>query len=176
MEYLGGLGTETIQNGTKTTDDLPDPYIFKNFPKSVATRSSPELDKLQMCECDMCKVGRQNGAHGKKTKPSHIKNIGRPKHEGPDQLPLRKPVWICDRCKQQIGKGHRHPPNCGISEFRENVEQLVQSDPRGYEILASKLIHEKQKSAPKTSSTISLETAAPGHQMTLNKKYICTFW
>ena len=45
----------------------------------------------------------------------------------------------------------------------------MQSDPRGYEILASKLIREKEKSAPKTSSTISLETAAPGHQMTLNK-------
>ena len=168
-----------IDKGGKTTEDLPDPVDFSEwkYPGLGSTRSSIGLDQLDEqvnCQCDLCRIGRV----GPNTDPIQYNtisrkpyNLGRPKQSSSSRLPPRVPITICFRCLQLLKKGESHPSNCGIQERRDNVQSLLESDPRGYEIAASKLIKSKAESAPKDSPTISLATAGPSRQLTLKRPY-----
>ena len=167
-----------IDKGGKTTEDLPDPVDFSEwkYPGLGSTRSSIGLDQLDEqvnCQCDLCRIGRVGPntdpiAYGLSRKPY---NLGRPKQSGSSRLPPRVPITICFRCLQLLKKGESHPSNCGIQERRDNVQSLLESDPRGYEIAASKLIKSKAESAPKESDSISLSTAGPSRQLVLKRPY-----
>ena len=58
-----------------------------------------------------------------------------------------------------VGKGHPHPENCTISDFRQNMKEMVKSDPKLAEMIASDVLKEKINEANTSNSpTISLAT------------------
>ena len=69
------------------------------------------------CDCDICKIAVQSvvtnpSKFGKSSEPR-----GRLKKEIP-KLPAAKPITVCERCYQVIGKGIKHPKNCSITDRR----------------------------------------------------------
>ena len=167
-----------IDKGKKSPEDLPDPIDFRQlqFPR-VGTRSSGVqcLDEMIDCDCHLCTIGRAKpgdfgNSFGGSQKHKGPHPMGRPKHQGPPTLAVRKPVTICNRCKQILGKGIPHPADCSITDFRQNVEKMLDTDPRGKEIIASKVVQSKAKVSPSSASpsTISLATAGPSRQLSLN--------
>ena len=80
--------------------------------------------------------------------------IGRPKTGTAESLPAPGPLKICKRCYQPVGKGIPHPQPCGMRDRRENISETLDADPGAAEVLASKLIAEKDRSS--IQSTIQL--------------------
>ena len=161
-----------IQKGQKTISDLDieievdlDNLSFPiSTPHQLRVSEVTCLDDLKNCECTICKIGRQ---HALETLKGPHK-IGRPRLPGPAVLPDRVPVKICDRCKQKIGPGKRHPKNCSIKEKRDSMQDMLDSDPRGYEIACSDKLKEKVATAEASNSpTISLATR--GRPWTITK-------
>ena len=109
-----------IDKGTKTIEDLPELFDFSQLKFPKHTRSTSNLDDLTHCQCDLCLIGSQKGN-------AVPYPMGRPKHSGPDQLPMRRPITICERCLSRMEKGKEHPINCGISDRRENMQDLLES-------------------------------------------------
>ena len=60
-------------------------------------------------------------------------------------LPEAKPITVCERCYQVIGKGINHPKKCSISDRRLNLDQLSLQDPRRRELQATKVVKEVGK-------------------------------
>ena len=71
---------------------------------------------------------------------------GRPSLPGPKQLLTPKPMTVCTRCLQTVGPGINHPKHCTIKDRRQNIQDLVEQDPRGAEMAASALLKEKMTS------------------------------
>ena len=145
---------------------LEDPVDFSTLNFPVLTRTFggvTELKDLQGCTCSICLIARANPGQvghtfGGKTKKGPFP-VGRPPLPGPKRLATPKPIRICKRCKQVIGKGIQHPQPCGISDRRANLHDAMLEDPRGAEMAASALIKEKIDAAPKDSSCIQLATS-----------------
>ena len=95
--------------------------------------------------------------------------LGRPQVEDVQlqRLPSPKPIRICKRCRNVIGKGISHPQPCGLSERRTSLEHMFHEDSKGLEIAASALIRKKVANSPDDTSTIKLATG--GRQLTLSK-------
>ena len=141
---------------------LPDVVDFPKLQFPVITRSSGSLSlgELVNCTCDICKIATENAV----TAPDRFAGpgqgraheAGRPPIPTVSRLPDRKPVTICQRCAQVVGRGIPHDPNCSITNRRENVHAMLMVDPRGREIEAANLIKEKLKlnEAAGTSSPI----------------------
>lgn len=169
---------DQIEKGTKTTDDdlpnLIDLRQVKLPEHKIATRSSGSAENKIFCDCYICQEGRQNPGLKGQTKYVGLNKTphdqGRPKHQGPNRLPDRKPVLVCDRCKSPWKKGNKHPENCGVTEFRHNMKDSLESDPKLKEVVTSEMIKEKANSAP-NSPNISLATAGPSRQLTLKNPY-----
>ena len=163
-----------IEKGEKALSDLPEVDLSQlNFPVSTPHQLRVNgvscLDELKHCACSICEIGRVNVGQkghsnvfaGHNSKSSPFKK-GRPKLPGPAPLPDRVPVTICKRCKREIGPGKSHPNPCTITDTRENVQAMLESDPRGYEIAASVLLKKKAAEAAATNSpTITLATKGP---------------
>ena len=143
------------------SSDLPDVVDFSKLQFPVMTRSSGSLTlgELVDCTCDICKIATENVVTTNRfagTGNRSVHQVGRPRKPTVSRLPDRKPVTICQRCAQVVGRGIPHDPNCTISDRRENLHALVMVDPRGREIEAANLIKEKLKlsEAAGTSSPI----------------------
>ena len=140
---------------------LPDVVDFSKLQFPVMTRSSGSLSlgELLNCTCDICKIATENAVTAHRftgNNNTSVHEIGRPRIPAVSRLPDRKPVTICQRCVQVVGRGIPHNPNCTISDRRENIHTMVMVDPRGREIEAANLIKEKLKlnEAAGTSSPI----------------------
>ena len=164
-----------IEKGTKTKEDLPQPLdlslVKLPTPKKETRLGSSE--SRTFCDCYMCETGRQNpgqigNSYGGSGQTGPHK-MGRPLKQGPDPLPPRKMVKMCERCLRR--EDEPHPPNCGFTQRRRNLEEISKIDQRGSEILASKVIKSKVKASSTSDSTISLATAGPSRQLTLIKPY-----
>ena len=144
------------------SSDLPDVVDFSKLQFPVITRSSGSLSlgELVNCTCDICKKATENAVStpGRFAGPGQGRSheVGRPPLHTVSRLPDRKPVTICQRCAQVVGRGIPHDPNCSITNRRENVHAMLMVDPRGREIEAANLIKEKLKlnEAAGTSSPI----------------------
>ena len=62
-------------------------------------------------------------------------------------------------CLQIVGKGVKHPQPCGLVERRDNLENILDKDPRGAELLATSVI--KDKVSESEGNTIQLATSGP---------------
>ena len=71
------------------------------------------------------------------------KTLGRPPSIGPPKLATPKPITVCSRCRQVVGKGIPHSKNCTISDRRVNLHNLSLEDPRGRELEAGQVYKEK---------------------------------
>ena len=161
---------ENIEKGKNKIEDLPEPIDMTQVklpsPRMETRTSSVQNKKL--CDCYICEIGRVNARGVGPTVPH---KMGRPPTEGPDRLPARMPITRCERCKGIMKKGVSHPENCGITEFRENVREMIKSDPKLAEMIASDLIKEKAATQP-NSPTFSLSTAGPSRQLTVANPYL----
>ena len=142
---------------------LPQPYDYRQFSPPKITRSSTVCAQA----CLICDVGKQGSpviqkGFGIKTKP-------KPRLSS---LPPRKWIRVCQRCYHVVGKGFNHPSNCGLTEFRESVQNLLESDPYGYEIAVGKFIRSKfyytENNEPKVLPTITIGSPT-GKKMILPK-------
>ena len=151
---------EKVEKGVKKSTDLPEciDYNQLHFPKLTRSSGNVNLEELIDCNCSICEVSKGPSFY-KKVSPY---KVGRPVSK-PKTLTI--PISRCSKCLQVIGKGISHPKPCGIRQRRDNIEDIYSDDPRGAEILASKVIKEKAISA--FGSTISLSTAGPS--LTLSK-------
>ena len=62
-------------------------------------------------------------------------------------MPAAKPITVCKRCYQVIGKGISHPKNFSITDRRINLDQLSMQDPRGRELQATTVVKEVAEAA-----------------------------
>ena len=142
---------------------LPKKFDFTQLPTPRFTRSTSTCSK----DCIICETGRNHLFNSGQNKQHKTKiKIGSPKKQGPSRIPNRVPIKVCQRCYQILGTGIAHPFHCGMTEFRKNVLCLLEGDPYGYELAASKLIKSKAANVPQ-SPTIDLST--PGVKMTISK-------
>ncbi|KAK6196452.1 hypothetical protein SNE40_001675 [Patella caerulea] len=146
-----------IETGKQPMDCLPDPFDFsKVVSPSVATRNNPSPSLS--CQCMICLVARSNPVTsklGKRFSTSQTPTPGRPPTAcTPDTLPSPRPIRVCKRCWQPVGRGVSHPSPCTASDARDNVIQRVQDVPRAAEILSSDVIRQKAG----TSGTVTLAT------------------
>ena len=131
---------------------LPDPVDFTKlvFPPTITRSRGGDLSP---CSCDICEIATQTPF----TSPTFKKRphtLGRPKKLLPT-LPAAKPITICQRCRQVIGKGISHPQPCTLSDMRQNMRELSLQDPRGRELAAVEVVKELAE-ATGTSSYIPL--------------------
>ena len=158
---------ENVELDPSTLPSLPDlvDYPSLNFPR-VGTRSSgvAELKDLTNCPCEICKVALANPSQvghsfggQNKTGPHQI---GRPPNPEPkpNTLPLAKPVTICSRCRQLIGKGISHPQPCTLTDRRENITNEVNQDQRLKETIAANVVKDKVSQAGDGDKFIELAT------------------
>ena len=162
--------SQCINTLRRNPEKLPDPsdYSQLEFPSRAQLRELKisNLDEMTGCTCSLCIIGRQSGAQFSPTKsPVHKIARGRPAYL-PQTLPLRRPVTICARCEQVLGKGIPHPQNCSIQDLRENRQAKQEQDPVGYEKSAAKLI--KKKIGESSGDSIQLTNTA-GKPLTLPK-------
>ena len=134
---------------------LPEPFDFTKIQLSKITRSS------KTCDCTICKVGRSGFGIRTNIRPKPVVVLDT------TVLPSRQNITICQRCYTVIGKGINHPSNCGLFEFRKNVNVLLKSDPIGFEYAAGALI--KEKSERDTSSPNIVIASPNGKGVTLPK-------
>ena len=90
------------------------------------------------CQCTICLIAIAHVGGGGQPK-SFTKPFerGRPSLPGPKQLLTPKPMTVCTRCLQTVGPGINHPKHCTIKDRRQNIQDLVEQDPRGAEMAAS---------------------------------------
>ena len=139
--------------------------MIKHFSKlniPVITRSSGclSLGEMTNCPCQICKIATENavslGSRSAGKGFAKPKQLGRPPSQTLPTLPLAKPVTICSRCRQVIGKGIRHPNPCTVTDRRSNLHEELLKDPRGRELEASQLVTEKLGEAAGTSTFVPL--------------------
>ena len=134
---------------------LPDPIDFAKlqFPSSITRSRGGDTSP---CSCNICEIATESVAKN----PAFIKrphhNLGRPKKVLPT-LPVAKPIKMCQRCMQVIGKGIRHPQPCTITDMRQNMHQLSLQDPRGRELEAAEVVKELAE-ASGTSTFVPVAT------------------
>ena len=153
---------------------LNDPIDFSKLTFPVLTRkyeSVCDLGDLRDCPCSICIIARKNPGQinhefGGKKKQGPFP-LGRPPVENVNRLPSPKPIKICNRCKNVLGKGISHPQPCGLVERRASLENIYKDDLKGMEIAASSLIKQKIANSPDETSTIQIATR--GKQMTISK-------
>ena len=141
------LRVELPDNDTKKikVEQLPDVTDFSklNFPVPTRSSGSLTLGEMKNCLCDLCKIASENVASFGSRSSGHgfakPQNLGRPPMIGPPKLCTPKPIKVCSRCMQVVGKGIFHPQNCTISDRRLNLHELSLEDPRGRELEAGKV-------------------------------------
>ena len=139
------------------SEKLPDPVDFSKLEMPVTTRSSVENTN---CSCSICKiatswVGSDAAKFGKGIPPH---KHGNPGFQIPQRLPARKPIKVCERCRQVIGKGIPHPDPCTLTDRRLNLHELSLEDPKGRELEATAVVKEKLAEAAGTSTYVPLAT------------------
>ena len=139
-------------------EQLPEVVDFSRLDFPVITRSSgvTDLKDLKDCPCLICKVATESvkNAPGKCGQGQlHSHKAGRPLVKTPT-LPVAKPVTVCQRCRQVIGKGIRHPQPCTLTDRRSNLHSESLVDPRGREMEAVAVYKEKLSEAAGTSTYV----------------------
>lgn len=156
---------ERIAGGSADADSLPNPVDFGALDFPALTRSSgapKEQQDLTNCPCGICSVATVHA--GKIGHPDFRKGSiprGPQPKPGPKRLATPRPIKVCQRCRQVIGRGIFHPSNCTITDRRENIRQSLEEDPRGAEIAASELLKQKAEEAPKGASSVQIATKGP---------------
>ena len=155
---------QRISNNDLDKSALPDPVDFASlhFPRISRTSGVTDLKDLTNCSCSICEialtfcgqVGHNFGGQSKQ-RPHQL---GRPPIPKPATLPAPKPVTICQRCRQVIGKGIRHPQPCTLTDRRDNMESQIAEDPKFGEKLAADIVKQKISEAPDGAKCIELAT------------------
>ena len=142
---------------------LPDPVDFSKlqFPATI-TRSRG--GDLMPCNCDICEIATESVQKNPNLNKRRPHTPGRPKKVLPT-LPAAKPIKVCQRCLQVIGKGISHPQPCTVTDMRQNMKQLSLQDPRGRELAAAEVVHELAE-ATGTSTFIPLATKSGASLLT----------
>ncbi|KAK6185327.1 hypothetical protein SNE40_007585 [Patella caerulea] len=98
-----------VDKGEQSLDTLPDPFNFSKVSlQSPSTRANPS----PVCTCVMCDIARETPISlGQGFKQPQFPR-GRPSHprrEGTCSLASPRPITVCKRCFQPVGKGINHP-------------------------------------------------------------------
>ena len=132
-------------------------YASLAFPMKTRAMTANSTD----CTCDICKVATAHVGAGFNRSMDDPWAMGKPKGQGPKPLAMVSPrPWnLCHRCLQPVGRGINHPQPCNIRSRRENMESLLQEDPRGAEIAAANLVKQKLDESSGSQSSLQLSTA-----------------
>ena len=130
----------------------------KKFDYDKLTRTMPRGRNDDRCQCYICQEVRSP------TNMRHLPNNSPQKMAKSQNKSKSKPVKVCPKCKQRIGKGIRH--HCTPGKEPKNISKLVESKDVKEQV-ASSLLHDM---TPNKDGDLALKTGGRRLRVRLSPK------